>query len=369
MKRTLALLLAIVMLLSLSLSGCGGESGDNGSGADVGSNEDVEFLDLTGNLPIIKDQAAFEEANGGKLTAFIINDAARTVEVKDLTMVQRWKEDTGIEFDWQVASPDSVEEKLSLMLSAGDDLPDIFWNFIGGQSGQYAVQYSDQDIFMPTEDLINKYCPTLVKILEDNPQYQKEIVTPDGHMYGFPYIEQMKGLVMTSGPLLINSKWLDTVKKEMPTTVDEFSDVVHAFKEAGDLNGNGEADEVPVMTMFGPEEIDTFGSYNMFYRFTGCFGQADSYCYGNPYADHLAVLDGKITFTGNNESIRKTADFFHGLYEDGLLNVNCFEQTSTTNYTNSELIQPVAIPGVVGVWTDMQITSNEVRHSMIPTVI
>ena len=366
MKRTLALLLAIVMLLSLSLSGCGGESGDNGSGADVGSNEEAEFLDLTGNLPIIKDQAAFEEANGGKLTAFIINDAARTVEVKDLTMVQRWKEDTGIEFDWQVASPDSVEEKLSLMLSAGDDLPDIFWNFIGGQSGQYAVQYSDQDIFMPTEDLINKYCPTLVKILEDNPQYQKEIVTPDGHMYGFPYIEQMKGLVMTSGPLLINSKWLDTVKKEMPTTVDEFSDVVHAFKEAGDLNGNGEADEVPVMTMFGPEEIDTFGSYNMFYRFTGCFGQADSYCYGNPYADHLAVLDGKITFTGNNESIRKTADFFHGLYEDGLLNVNCFEQTSTTNYTNSELIQPVAIPGVVGVWTDMQITSNEVRHEYEP---
>ncbi len=366
MKRTLALLLAIVMLLSLSLSGCGGESGDNGSGADVGSNEDVEFLDLTGNLPIIKDQAAFEEANGGKLTAFIINDAARTVEVKDLTMVQRWKEDTGIEFDWQVASPDSVEEKLSLMLSAGDDLPDIFWNFIGGQSGQYAVQYSDQDIFMPTEDLINKYCPTLVKILEDNPQYQKEIVTPDGHMYGFPYIEQMKGLVMTSGPLLINSKWLDTVKKEMPTTVDEFSDVVHAFKEAGDLNGNGEADEIPVMTMFGPEEIDTFGSYNMFYRFTGCVGQADSYCYGNPYADHLAVLDGKITFTGNNESIRKTADFFHGLYEDGLLNVNCFEQTSTTNYTNSELIQPVAIPGVVGVWTDMQITSNEVRHEYEP---
>lgn len=365
MKRTLALVLAAVLVLTLSLSGCGGDSGSNG-GADVGNNEEAEFLDLTGNLPIIKDQAAFEEANGGKLTAFIINDAARTVEVKDLTMVQRWKEDTGIEFDWQVASPDSVEEKLSLMLSAGDDLPDIFWNFIGGQSGQYAVQYSDQDIFMPTEDLINKYCPTLVKILEDNPQYQKEIVTPDGHMYGFPYIEQMKGLVMTSGPLLINSKWLETVKKDMPTTVDEFSDVVHAFKDAGDLNGNGEADEVPVMTMFGPEEIDTFGSYNMFYRFTGCFGQADSYCYGNPYADHLAVLDGKITFTGNNDSIRKTADFFHGLYEDGLLNINCFEQTSTTNYTNSELIQPVAIPGVVGVWTDMQITSNEVRHEYEP---
>lgn len=364
MKKTLALVLALLMVLSLTA--CGGNGGNGGEGGNVGVNTEADYLDLTGNLPIIKDPAAFEEANGGKLKAFIINDAARTVEVKDLLMVQRWKEDTGIEFDWQVVSADSVEEKLSLMLTAGDNLPDIFWNLIGGQSGQYAVQYSDQNIFTPTEDLIEQYCPTLVQILEDNPQYQKEIRTPDGHMYGFPYIEQMKGLVMTSGPLLINEEWLKKVNKEMPSTMEELSDVLHAFKDAGDLNGNGQADEVPLMTMFGPEEIDTFGSYNMFYRFTGCFGQADSYCYGNPYADHLALLDGKITFTGSNESIRKTADFFHGLYADGLLNVNCFEQSATTNYTNSELIQPVAIAGVVGVWTDMQITSNDVRHEYAP---
>ena len=184
-------------------------------------------------------------------------------------------------------------------------------------------------------------------------------------MYGFPYIEQMKGLVMTSGPLLINQNWLDQVGMDLPTTVDEFTDILYAFKEAGDLNGNGEADEIPALTMFGPEEIDQFGSYNMFYRFTGCFGQADSYCYGNYLADHLAVIDGKITFTGMNESIRKTADYFHQLYADGLLNVNCFESTSTTNYTNSELIQTEAKAGVVGVWTDMQITDNNVRHEYV----
>ncbi len=362
-RKNLALVLAMSMLATAALSGCG-NSGDNS--ADTIDVTQADYLNLDGTLPIIKDAAAFEEANGGKLSMMIINDAARTVEVKDLAMVQRWKEDTGIEFDWQVIAADGAAEKLSLTLTAGDELPDAFWNFIGGLSGQYAVQYADQDIFIPTQDLINEYCPTLVQILEDNPQYQLEIVTPDGDMYGFPYIEQMKGLVMTSGPLLINADWLDQVGMEMPTTVDQFTDVLYAFKEAGDLNGNGEADEIPALTMFGPEEIDGFGSYNMFYRFTGCFGQADSYCYGNYLADHLAVIDGKITFTAMNESIRKTADYFHQLYADGLLNVNCFESTSTTNYTNSELIQTEAKAGVVGVWTDMQITDNNVRHQYEP---
>lgn len=361
-RKNLALVLAMSMLATAALSGCG-NSGDNS--ADNIDATQADYLNLDGTLPIIKDAAAFEEANGGKLSMMIINDAARTVEVKDLAMVQRWKEDTGIEFDWQVIAADGAAEKLSLTLTAGDELPDAFWNFIGGLSGQYAVQYAEQDVFIPTQDLINEYCPTLVQILEDNPQYQKEIVTPDGNMYGFPYIEQMKGLVMTSGPLLINQNWLDQVGMDLPTTVDEFTDILYAFKEAGDLNGNGEADEIPALTMFGPEEIDQFGSYNMFYRFTGCFGQADSYCYGNYLADHLAVIDGKITFTGMNESIRKTADYFHQLYADGLLNVNCFESTSTTNYTNSELIQTEAKAGVVGVWTDMQITDNNVRHEYV----
>ena len=361
-RKNLALVLAMSMLATAALSGCG-NSGDNS--ADNIDATQADYLNLDGTLPIIKDAAAFEEANGGKLSMMIINDAARTVEVKDLAMVQRWKEDTGIEFDWQVIAADGAAEKLSLTLTAGDELPDAFWNFIGGLSGQYAVQYAEQDVFIPTQDLINEYCPTLVQILEDNPQYQKEIVTPDGNMYGFPYIEQMKGLVMTSGPLLINQNWLDQVGMDLPTTVDEFTDILYAFKEAGDLNGNGEADEIPALTMFGPEEIDQFGSYNMFYRFTGCFGQADSYCYGNYLADHLAVIDGKITFTGMNESIRKTADYFHQLYTDGLLNVNCFESTSTTNYTNSELIQTEAKAGVVGVWTDMQITDNNVRHEYV----
>ena len=59
---------------------------------------------------------------------------------------------------------------------------------------------------MPTEGLIKAYMPTLTKVLEDNPNYKQETTAPDGHSYGFPYIEQMFGLVLTPGPLLFQNQ-------------------------------------------------------------------------------------------------------------------------------------------------------------------
>ena len=374
-KRTLALLLATLLLLTMAFSGCsgGGESSTSGetsgdastSEASGETSDTPEFLDLSGNLPIITDQEAFEEANGGPITVAVQGDASRTVDISELAMVQRWEEDTGIHFEWTVLNSDvsALAEQISLMLTAGDDLPDIFWRFVEGQSADYVVRYADQGVFLPTEDLIQQYCPTVAGVLEDNPEYALETTYPDGHMYGFPYIEEMKGLVLTSGPLVINTDWLEQVGMDMPTTPEELAEVARAFAEAGDLNGNGVDDEIPMASKFGAHSGDTFGSYNMFNRLTGCFGQADSYCEGNPNADHLALIDGTVTFTAMDESIRKTADYFHELYSEDLLNADCFENAAgSTDYTNNEMTQDVALIGILGVWSTMGFTNNEVRH-------
>ena len=387
-KKIVSLLLTLTMAAGL-ISGCGSSSSSGtastGSGGQTAENMeeavaaassaadsgltkeeqeavDAGILNLDGTLPIIKDPAAFEEKYG-KISALIVNTADRVVPVEDLEMCKVWFEDTGIEFDWQAIPSEGAQEKINLMLASGEELPDVFWNFGDGKSGNIVVQYADQDIFLPTEGLINEYMPNLKKILDDSENYWSEITAPDGHTYGFPYIEEMYGLVLTGGPLLINKTWLDEVGKEVPTTVDEWVDCLTAFRDGGDLNGNGAADEIPMATWFGA--TDTFGSYNMFYRFTGAFGCADSYCGGNAYADHLRLIDGKVTFTAQDEAFRKTAEFFNMLYNEGLIWNGSFEADESASYKSSLIKEDVARIGCFGTWTDQEITNLDVHDEYV----
>lgn len=392
-KKVISILLSLTMVAGL-LSGCGGGGNDTGSSSDSSSSTPSENVDdiqeavdsaatatdtgltpeeqeavdagliaLDGSLPIIKDPAAFEEKYG-KISMLFINNPERVVEVGELAMAQKWFEDTGVEFEWQSIPNEGAQEKINLMLASGDDLPDAFWNFGDGKSGNIVVQYADQDIFLPTEGLINDYMPNLKKILDDHPNYRAEITAPNGHTYGFPYIEEMYGLVLTGGPLLINKTWLDQVGKEVPTTVDEWVDCLKAFRDGGDLNGNGEADEIPMASWFGA--TDSFGSYNMFYRFTGAFGCADSYCGGNAYADHLRLIDGKVTFTAMDEAFRKTAEFFNMLYNENLIWNGSFEADESASYKTSLIKEDVARIGCFGTWTDQEITDLDVHDEYVP---
>jgi len=364
-KKTVGILLVLALLLSSLLPAASLAEDTAAYELSPKTAEAVAegLVNLDGTLPIITDPDAFE-AKYGKISMLFVNSADRTVPVEDLVMVKRWEEDTGIRFDWQSIPADGASEKIALILASGDNLPDVIWNFGDGKSSSTVITYLDQDVFMPTEKLIEQFCPTLVKIFNENPKYNMEATAPDGHKYGFPYIEQMYGLVLTPGPLLINTVWLDEVGMEMPTTVDELTAVLEAFKAAGDLNGNGIDDEIPMATSFGSE--DTFGSYDAFYRFTGAFGCEDSYCGGNKYSDHLRIIDGKVVYTALDEAMGKTAMYFHDLYTKGLLNKDCFDvgsdSGSSTNYRNNELAQDTALIGVMGCWTDMEILNNEVRH-------
>ncbi|MBF1005559.1 MAG: extracellular solute-binding protein [Lachnospiraceae bacterium] len=384
-KKLLSMLTCMTLVVSL-LSGCGGsaadskkDSGSTTKSAASGSTAsgstasgeltaeekeavDAGIINLDGTLPIIKDPKAFEEKYG-KISMLLVNSADRVVAPGELAMVKKWAEDTGVEFDWKPIPGEGAQEKINLMLASGDDLPDVFWNFGDGKSGNIVVQYADQDIFIPTENLINNYMPSVKKILDAHPTYWTEIKAPDGHTYGFPYIEEMYGLVLTGGPLLINKNWLDKVGKKVPTTVDEWVDCLKAFRDGGDLNGNGKADEIPMATWFGAN--DTFGSYNMFYRFTGAFGQADSYCGGNAYADHLRLIDGKVTFTAMDPAFKDTAAFFNMLNKEKLIWNGSFESDASAAYQSSLIKEDVARIGCFGTWTDQEISNLDVHDEYV----
>ncbi len=393
MKRKLVATAAVVSLIIGLLGGCQkNESVDkeeNGKreqtvetaqkedGGTTGEKSDTEYDDLTpeeeealaeglihldGTLPIITDPQKFEEKYGN-ISMHFITSADRVTPAEELELVQDWAKETGVYFDWTTIPGEGAAEKINLMLSSGDELPDVFWNLGDGKSGNVVCQYEDQDVFYPTNELIDSYMPNLKKVLDDNPNYRAEITAPSGNIYGFPYIEEMLSCVLSPGPMVINKVWLDKLGLEVPETTEEFAECLKAFKEAGDLNENGKDDEVILATRFGSD--DTFGSYDIFYRFTGAFGCADSYCGGNAYADHLRLIDDKVTFTAMNKAFYDTAAYFHDLQEEGLIWSGSFEADESAAYYNTLLKGDEAVIGAFGIWDMAQVVSEEVRKQYV----
>ncbi len=393
MKRKLVATAAVVSLIIGLLGGCQkNESVDkeeNGKreqtvetaqkedGGTAGEKSDTEYDDLTpeeeealaeglihldGTLPIITDPQKFEEKYGN-ISMHFITSADRVTPAEELELVQDWARETGVYFDWTTIPGEGAAEKINLMLSSGDELPDVFWNLGDGKSGNVVCQYEDQDVFYPTNELIDSYMPNLKKVLDDNPNYRAEITAPSGNIYGFPYIEEMLSCVLSPGPMVINKVWLDKLGLEVPETTEEFAECLKAFKEAGDLNENGKDDEVILATRFGSD--DTFGSYDIFYRFTGAFGCADSYCGGNAYADHLRLIDDKVTFTAMNKAFYDTAAYFHDLQEEGLIWSGSFEADESAAYYNTFLKGDEAVIGAFGIWDMAQVASEEVRKQYV----
>ena len=393
MKRKLVATAAVVSLMIGLLGGCqkseAVDKTENGKeeqtvetaqkedGGTAGEKGDTEYDDLTpeeeealaeglirldGTLPIITDPQKFEEKYGN-ISMHFITSADRVTPAEELELVQDWARETGVYFDWTTIPGEGAAEKINLMLSSGDELPDVFWNLGDGKSGNVVCQYEDQDVFYPTNELIDSYMPNLKKVLDDNPNYRAEITAPSGNIYGFPYIEEMLSCVLSPGPMVINKVWLDKLGLEVPETTEEFAECLKAFKEAGDLNENGKDDEVILATRFGSD--DTFGSYDIFYRFTGAFGCADSYCGGNAYADHLRLIDDKVTFTAMNKAFYDTAAYFHDLQEEGLIWSGSFEADESAAYYNTLLKGDEAVIGAFGIWDMAQVASEEVRKQYV----
>lgn len=329
--------LALVMALMMSLAGLALAQADYG-----------ENVYLDGTYPIIRGETDLET-----MTMVISRDATSVVDINENETIVRLTEETGVVFDWQVIPDASRIEKVNLMLASGD-LPDVFFNCV---NYNMISQYMDQDIFLPTEDLITGYMPKLTAILDEHPEYVAEATAPDGHMYGFPWVEEMYGLVQTPGPIMINQSWLDAVGKAMPTTVDELYDVLLAFRDAGDLNGNGVDDEYAMGTSLVND--GAYQSYNLFHYFVGAFGGTDTA--NDLTTDHLRVEDGKVIFSANTDAWRKCVEFFNTMWTGSLIDPDAFSvhpNGAWGAYYADKLQDSVAYYGLISCWSPSNSISN-----------
>lgn len=180
------------------------------------------------------------------LTYWVANHSAAASQMKTYAEMEMYKElekITGVKVEFQHPPLDAQQQKeqFNLML-ASSQLPDVIEYGWTGYPGGPEKAIQDNKI-IKLNDLIDKYAPNLKKLLNDHPDWKKQIMTDEGSIYSFPFFRGGDKVRVFFGPG-IRQDWLDKVGMKAPTTIDEWYAVLKAFKEK-DPNGNGKADEIP----------------------------------------------------------------------------------------------------------------------------
>lgn len=134
------------------------------------------------------------------------------------------------------------------MLIATENTPDIMHMY----TDLTITQYTQQGVLKPLDELVEKYAPNIKAYFDENPDQRKALEWIDGKIYYIPCI----GDGDVSMGWFIREDWLNNLGLEMPKNVDEYYNVLKAFKTQ-DPNGNGIDDEIPYFNRNAGVDYDT----------------------------------------------------------------------------------------------------------------
>ncbi len=152
------------------------------------------------------------------------------------------EEKFNIKLDFVTSPGDQARDQLGILLST-NSMPDIV-----ATPGAYDTFLIRPDQLFTDGQIIDlgtviDQIPTYKSIIDENPVLMKNVMDDEGHIlyFGMPIFEAEIGM---SGGLMLRRDWVDKLDMEMPQSIDDFLDILRAFRDQ-DPNGNGEADEIP----------------------------------------------------------------------------------------------------------------------------
>jgi putative aldouronate transport system substrate-binding protein len=286
----------MVLISSIVLSACsssktdnkpaGDSTGSNKETSNTGSEQTAAPVDVTFFAP--QGKAPLED-----------NDYTKLVEKK-----------FNVNIKWDLAPADALTDRRQLLLASGD-YPEVFLE--GKFNNTDILTYGKQGVFIPLNDLIDKYAPNIKKVMEEKPYFKDAITAPDGNIYGLPRLNECYHCTY-SQKYWMNKEWLDKVGLKVPTTTDELYTVLKAFKTQ-DPNGNGKHDEIPLTG--APNKYVWNGNIDAFLMNAFIYNDNDKY---------LTVKDGKVDFAANKPEWKEGLAYMNKLYKDGLIDPAAFTQ-------------------------------------------
>jgi raffinose/stachyose/melibiose transport system substrate-binding protein len=191
-KKTVAIFMSVIMLLSLALAGCSSSSSSEESSAD--GKKVIKFMHL---WPEGSSNAQFS----------IVKDVIAEYE----------KEHTDIKIETEILNPDQYREKLKVLASS-NELPDIGMTWSDG----FIKPYVEGDMLAPLDDIVENDADLKDAFIPG----VKESYAVDGKTYGLP-------LELNISYVFYNKEIFEKNNLEVPKTFEEYKNVVKTLADNG----------------------------------------------------------------------------------------------------------------------------------------
>ena len=354
LKKILAMLLSLCLCLGL-LAGCGSNSSTASSGAqsaaptaaaDDGSTEEngTPAADAAAEGSVTLQEAA-ANAEATSYAKEIFGDDAQPEEVSypvdtdeslslvatfpdtlfssypnamaDCSIYKAAEEATGIHIEFQGMSTSASNEQFNVMVASGS-YPDLIgWglNFANGDDAEV-----EEDVILDLTEDIAKYAPNYYSLLSTDDELLKTAVSSSGYITAFYGLTTEDGLAKEG--LAIRTDELEKLGLDKPYTIDDFENVLAAFKDDGLKQ--------PLM-MLAPGAIqDNWLS--------GAFDVA-AFCNSFPMSVvPTYVQDGEIKFGPIEDGFKDYITLMHDWYEKGYIESDFVSDNSNWNgsdYSNA----------------------------------
>lgn len=258
-SKKIALMLASVMVLSI-LGGC--------KSKDVSTNTEKKVIKIM--APLVGAEAPAAD-----------NDIELELEKQ-----------TGYEVDITWVPNSSYSDKVSITM-ASNELPDIM--VIQGKDAS-TISAVKKGAFWKLDDYIGDY---------DNISKANEDVSLNASFNGETYgLYRARDVIRSCA--IIRQDWLDKLGLKLPTTVDEFTEILRQFKN-NDPDGNGIDDTYGLIIPKWPGSLNSNSPFDQM-----------AVWFGAPNATE--IVDGKVTVDFMTPEYMESLEYFKMLYDEGLIN-------------------------------------------------
>lgn len=282
------------------------------------------LLVLMLSLPIVGGTALAEKAPV-ELDIVVVRRATDiTKSFSEKHWVQQAEKACNVKINWIELMEGAVDEPLAAILAG--DLPDAF--FMGMQFPNEIITQNTGLFHTLTVEEIKEFAPNIYALYEKYvPDWKQVLTYPNGNIYGLLSGGLSSENHLTQGLQYLNYQWLENLGLEIPTNLNEFHDMLVAFRDK-DANGNGDPnDEIPL------DFCNNHYAANIL-NFASAWGLA----IGNG-STFYNIDNGIAVPTVNTNAFREFLEYFHQLGQEGLLNLEGFSQTQDQYNANLDALK------------------------------